>query len=231
MDVNSAHVKELAANLGADLCGIASIDRFQDAPKGFHPCDVLSVCQSVIVLASRFLTSTLSATSTVPYTIVRNELSGRMDRLSLELSYLLESRGAIAVPTGAIGPCNWDAETKKSRGIISLKHAAALAGLGTIGKNTLLINERYGNMIWLSAILVSLELEPDPLATYEGCIPDCTLCLSSCPVKALDGVSMDQQSCWNYAFGTENGGEWRIKCYTCRQVCPHCLGISCQKGQ
>jgi len=225
MDIQSNQVKQIAAELGADLCGIASIDRFTQAPKGFHPQDVLPGCQSVVVLAARFLNSTLKAASTVPYTVVRNKITERMDHMSLQLAYRLEGLGAEAVPTGAIGPCNWDAVRHKSMGIISLKHAAELAGLGRIGKNTLLINDRYGNMIWLSAVLVSAALEPDPLATYEACIHGCRLCLNSCPIQAMDGVSIDYQRCWDYAFGEENGGEWRIKCFTCRKVCPHCLGI------
>jgi epoxyqueuosine reductase QueG len=224
------NVKQMAYEYGADLCGVASVDRFEGAPQGFHPCDVLPDCRSVIVLACRFLKSTLSATSTIPYTDIRNELSRKMDRLAISLAYELESQEGIAVPINAIGPCEWDDVRHKSMGIISLKHAAVRAGLGTMGKNTLLINDRFGNMIWLSAVLTSFELEPDPMVTYEGCIPDCTLCLDSCPQRALDGVSIDQQTCWDYAFGTHNGGEWRIKCFTCRKVCPHRFGLDCDSG-
>jgi epoxyqueuosine reductase QueG len=222
MNMSSVYVKKMAVELGADLCGIASVDRFEKAPEGFHPCDVLPECQSVIVLACRFLKSTLFAKSTIPYTDVRNELSRKMDQLAINLSYQLETNNVLAIPINSIGPTEWDAKTQKSRGIISLKHAAVLAGLGKIGKNTLLINEQYGNMIWLSAVLLSVQLQPDPLAQYEGCIPNCHICLESCPVQALDGVSMNQKACWEYAFGTHNGGEWRIKCFTCRKVCPHC---------
>lgn len=222
-------VKKIAYELGADLCGIASIERFADSPKRFHPCDVLPGCQSVIVLACRFLGSTLSASSTVPYTVVRNEITRVMDRMSFDLSYRLEGEGISAMPTGAIGPCMWDAEINKSRGIISLKHAAVRAGLGKIGKNTLLVNDKYGNMIWLAAVLITSLLEPDPIAEYEGCLPGCRLCLDSCPIEALDGASLDQSACWNYAFGADKAGEWRIKCYTCRKVCPHCFGIANQQ--
>lgn len=225
MMLHAADIKQAAHELGADLCGIAPIERFEQAPKGFHPRNVLPDCQTVIVLARRFLNSTLFATSTIPYTDVRNKLTHQMDELAIELAYILESRGALAVPINAIGPTEWDASTNKSRGIISLKHAGELAGLGKIGKNTLLINQQFGNMIWLSAVVTFLTLEADPLVDYETCLPNCHLCLEACPVQALDGVSMDQRACWEYAFGVHNGGEWRIKCFACRKICPHCRGI------
>jgi epoxyqueuosine reductase len=225
MDKGSVSVKKIAFELGAALCGIASADRFENAPEGFHPHDVLPECQSVIVLACQFLKSTLFAKSTIPYTNVRNELSRKMDRLAIDLSYQLEAKNVLAIPINSIGPTELDVKTSKVRGIISLKHAAELAGLGKIGKNTLLVNEKYGNMIWLSAVLVSEKLEPDPPCEYEGCIPNCTICLESCPIQALNGISMNQKACWDYAFGTHNGGDWRIKCFNCRKACPNCLGI------
>lgn len=225
MELSSASVKKVAAGMGADLCGIAPVERFGNAPKGFGPTDVLPGGRSVIVVALRFSLSTLEARSTIPYTVVRNDLSKEIDRLTVRLALELESCGATAVPVGAIGPDEFDAATNKYRGIISLKHAAELAGLGKIGKNTLLINDRYGNMIWLGAVITTATLDADPLAAYEGCVDGCSLCLDSCPVNALDGVSMDQRRCWEHAFGPHEGGEWRIKCYTCRKICPHCKGI------
>ena len=41
MKIDSTKVKEIIKILGADLCGIASLDRFADAPEGYHPTDVL----------------------------------------------------------------------------------------------------------------------------------------------------------------------------------------------
>lgn len=228
--MDSQSVKQIAAGLGATLSGIAPLGRFHDAPEGYHPTDVLPDCKSVIVLARRFLHSTLQARSTIPYTDIRNYLTAKMDEMAIRLAYELEDNGITAVPINAIGPCEWNAKTKKSMGIISLKHAAVLAGLGKMGKNTLLINDRYGNMLWLSAVLSSQELEPDPIVTYEGCPSDCTICLEQCPVHALDGVSIDQRKCWEYAFGAHNGGEWRIKCYICRKICPYCPGITAENS-
>ncbi len=53
--ISTAEIKQKTYELGADLCGVASVDRFKEAPEGFHPQDVLPSCQSVIILASRFL--------------------------------------------------------------------------------------------------------------------------------------------------------------------------------
>jgi epoxyqueuosine reductase QueG len=225
MNVTSADIKSKAQEWGADLCGIAAAGRFTTAPASYRPSDVLPGCRSVVVLARRFLTSTLTAGSTIPYTIVRNYLSAEMDRLSIQLCYYFESLGAMAVPTGAIGPTRWERKTRKSMGLISLKHAAVHAGLGTMGKNTLLINDKFGNMIWLGAVLTTYDLEPDAPVEYEGCLEKCRLCLDECPVQAMDGVSIDQRKCWEHAFGADAEGQWRIRCFKCRDVCPNKLGV------
>ena len=48
-------IKDLAHRLGADLCGIAPVERFQGAPKGFHPQDIFPEAKAAVVLAKRFL--------------------------------------------------------------------------------------------------------------------------------------------------------------------------------
>ena len=57
------------------------------------------------------------------------------------------------------------------------------------------MNKRFGIMIWLGAILLSIYLEPDPVASYEGCDSQCTLCIDSCPQHALDGITIEQKLC------------------------------------
>lgn len=54
MEITKKEIKERLYELGADLCGIAGVDRFGEAPEGYHPLDVLPSCQSVIVFACRF---------------------------------------------------------------------------------------------------------------------------------------------------------------------------------
>lgn len=216
-------VKEMLYSLGADLCGIASINRFSEAPKGFHPKDVLPNCKSVVVIANRFAAGTLVCNSTVPYTVVRNILSNKMDEMAVKFCTEVEKQGIIAVPTGTIGPTEFDKYTQRYRNIVSAKHCAQLAGLGVIGKNTLLITPEFGNMVWLSVILMEIELKADKLIEHSFC-NNCNLCIKTCPVQALGEPEMKQLVCWKYAFGGENGGDWKIKCHKCRDICPYCYG-------
>jgi len=224
--INSKIVKAKAIQKGADICGIAVVARFANAPKGFHPCDIYPDCKSVIVFASHFPRSTLQARTTVPYTLIRNMMVNKLDGIAFHLSQELETEDITSIPIPSADPYEyWDPDQKHGKGILSLKHAGYLAGLGVIGKNTLLINDKYGNMIWLGAILVSIDLEPDPVASYEGCIHECTLCIDSCPQHALNGVTINQKFCRERSNSSSDGGGWIIKCNICRKVCPNHEGL------
>src|SRR5690606_27940466 len=126
----------------------------------------------------------------------------------------------------SMGPCKWDGDGRY-RDTLSLKHAAVLAGLGKIGRNTLLINDRFGNMLWMSAVLADAYIPPDPLAAYSACLPGCRKCVQACPVRALDSIWMQQQRCYDYAYRSLNGAinsdscDEHIACNTCRVICPH----------
>jgi epoxyqueuosine reductase len=223
--ITSALIKKKAAQLGADLCGISTISRFGNAPEGFHPTDIFPGCKSVIVFASRFPLSTLNMKSNSPYTLVRNVLVNKLDAISFDLAYYLEREGCTSVPIPSAEPYDyWDAENRHGRGILSLKHAGRLAGLGEIGKNTLLINDQYGNMIWLGAVLTSMEMEADKVLQEKYCPSGCTICLDACPQKALDGVTIDQKACRKRCLTCTDGGGWILACNICRQVCPKYRG-------
>ena len=224
--LSSRTIKKKAIQYGADICGVAPVARFVDAPKGFHPCDIYPDCRSVVVFASHFPLSTLQAKTNAPYTLVRNRMVDKLDWISFHVSGELETEGVVSVPIPSAGPYEyWDAGRNHGRGILSLKHAGILAGLGVFGKNTLLMNERFGNMIWLGAVLVSIDLEPDPIASYESCTSECTLCIDSCPQHALDGITIDQKLCRERSNSCTDGGGRVLSCNICRKVCPYHKGL------
>lgn len=223
MCLGASDVKSLAYELGANLCGIASVDRFFESPPGYHPCDVLSECNSVIVVASAFPECSLNQGSDI-YTMARDLMADKMDLLAVELASSLLRKGVSAVSVRSMGNTKQDAQGRY-RGPISLKHAAWLAGLGQFGKNTLLINEVFGNMLWMSAVLVDAKLEADPLATYEVCPADCHACEIACPANAIEhGSLFNQLACFGHAYGYP-GGKETINCHLCRSICPNHEGL------
>jgi epoxyqueuosine reductase QueG len=224
--MNAEYIKKHASRLGADLCGIAPVERFAAAPAGFHPRDIDPGACSVVVFAAHMPLSCLRAKTNVPYTLMRNHLLAKMDMMVMGLVEVLEKEGIAGVPIPSSDPYDdWDAARRHGRGILSLKHAAVLAGLGTMGKNTLLVNDRFGNMVWLGAVLVDALLEADSPADYEGCPAGCRICLDRCPQKALDGLTIDQSRCRAHSFVFTEGGEMVIRCNLCRTACPHRAGL------
>lgn len=218
-------VKNIFKGLGADLCGIANIDRFENAPKGFHPRDIYKECNSVIVFAKRLPIGTLYVDSRIIYLNAMGEALKELDRIAYLGSPMIENESGIAVPIPSDSPYEyWDEDNKEGRGLISIKHAAVLAGLGTIGKNTLLINRTCGNMIMLGGVLTNLDLKSD-LLEEELCIKGCRLCIENCPQKALDGTTNKQSLCRQLIYSTNEKGFNICNCNICRKVCPLSKGV------
>ncbi len=225
--INSKLIKGIATDLGFDLCGIAPIDRFSNAPVGFHPTDIYEDCKSVIVFAKTVPNEPLNASSFIPYSHLGSLIIQEVDNLTVKLTRNLEKLGIGAVPIPSDDPYEyWEPDRLYGRAILSLRHAGHLAGLGVLGKNTLLINNQFGNMIQLGAILVNIDLEGDQIADYEGCLHDCEICINSCPKQALDGITVNQKLCRSNSIYKHQKGYVLKKCNTCRKVCPHVTGIN-----
>lgn len=179
-------------------------------------------CQSIISFACRFPVGTLRCKSAVPYTRVRNSMTPKLDAIAMDFCIEMEKHGIVCVPI----PTNeslWDSATNRFRSIVSQKHAAQAAGIGTIGRHSLLITPEYGSMVWLGAVLSEYKFEPDPL--LAPICNNCNLCVDVCPINALSESELKQLDCWNHAFGDdEEQKTWKISCHKCRDICPYNLG-------
>ena len=106
---------------------------------------------------------------------------------------------------------------------------AQKAGLGWIGKNSLLLNKKRGSFFFLAELIVDLELEYDtPMGDFCG---SCTKCMDACPTNAIpEPYVVDGSRCISYytielkdAIDPEMKGkfeDWVFGCDICQDVCP-----------
>ena len=160
---------KVAAHLEIDLIGVAPVGRFSQAPENHHPQDIMPEAKSVIVLARRFLTGPMASKHWTSYTQVHDGNVVRLDRDAYHVANFLEtSLGGNAIPIPAMAPFfHWNEEKQYAAGDLSHKHAAVAAGLGVMGKNTLLITPQYGNRVNLISLITDLEIAADPMIAGE----------------------------------------------------------------
>jgi epoxyqueuosine reductase QueG len=187
--------------LGADLVGVASVDRFEQAPEGHRPKDILPGARAVVAIAKRIPNGVVEGPAT-SYHHAMNILHAQLDLIACQVALFLEREGGLAVPIPSDEPYyHWEAENLYGRGDLSHKHAAQAAGLGRLGKNSLLITPEFGNRVHLVSVVTSVELEPDPVIERRLCPDGCTLCIEACPVGAIgEGQRVNQRLCRGRCF-------------------------------
>ena len=220
-EMNSETVKEYGLSAGASVVGVAASSDFKLAPDGCKPSDVLDGCLSVIVLGITFPQEALN--NAAAYTETRNAMMKKMTDIAKKVAKRIKTHGHRAKDISSSGGKSIEG---KYYGHISLKHAAVLAGLGLIGRNYLLTNHQYGNLLWFSAVLTDADLIPDKKAQHKVC-DSCNKCVEICPVRALDNPPIFGAKGCSKNYFKKIDGKWEISCFLCRTVCPYRFGGGC----
>jgi epoxyqueuosine reductase len=107
---------------------------------------------------------------------------------------------------------------------------AQRAGIGAVGKHTLIIERGVGSYLLLGEIVTTLELQPGEPATADPC-GTCTRCIEACPTDAITPWSVDATKCISYLTIEHRSaideryhepmGDWIFGCDICQEVCPH----------
>lgn len=94
-------------------------------------------------------------------------------------------------------PCDnpyeyWDEDKLEGKVLISMKHTVILCGIGSLVKNTLLLNPKYGNELTIGVILTDLDLKSNNLCE-NICIEGCNKCIENHTVGAIQDRSVVQK--------------------------------------
>jgi epoxyqueuosine reductase len=242
----SNELKGRAAELGFSLCGIcpavapagtARLDEWlaagyagqmqylADRREAYsHPRGVLDGVTSIVMLAMNYRTAEPAKPQAGEGRVSRyawgdadyhDVIRERLDQLAI---FLREREPAAQV-----------------RGVVDTaplleREFAQLAGLGWIGKNTLLLNRDQGSWFFLAALLTDIELEYDAAMESDHC-GTCRACLDACPTDAFpQPYVLDASRCISYLTIElraaipmelrEGVGEWVFGCDVCQEVCP-----------
>ena len=197
--------KELKAyaldQAGADLIGVANVERFDACPDAFHPRRLSKRVRSVIVIGLRILRGAMRGLEQGTGRIVYNAYGyGGINRDYMpdvlhKLAKFIEDRGFEAVPV-----IQWTGMPPLEP-TIDHRLAAVAAGLGEIGHSKIFLTEEFGPMQRLGIILTDAQLAPDSVRSPHIC-DKCMACVRGCPVRAMsdkeaESVNIgDQEFCW-----------------------------------
>lgn len=252
---DTAWIVERALALGFELCGVVRPERFPELarttewlargyagemkylsdPRRADAEAVLPGVRSVIVCALNYNSAAPRSTEAIPADASRER--GWISRYAWGKDYHDVLRERLQALQGAL--CErfaqpFDARFYVDTGPINERVFAKYAGLGWIGKNTLLLNAKLGSWFFLGVMFTTLELSPS-LASSQLSPPDlcgsCTKCLDACPTGALvEPYLLDARLCISYlsielrgsipAGLRESTGRHVFGCDICQDVCP-----------
>jgi epoxyqueuosine reductase len=249
-------VTERAKARGFDLCGVAPAVKFPELaqadawlakdyagemkyladPRRSDPQSVLPGVRSVIVCALKYDTP-YSKSIDAPGESDSGEPRGWISRYSWGDDYhdvLRTKLNGLVSELRARFDETCEARAYADTGPLQERIFAKHAGLGWLGKNTLLLNQALGSWFFLGAILTTLDLTPS-LAPAESPPPDlcgsCTRCIDACPTDALvEPYVLDARRCISYLTIELRGsvpedlrepiGRHVFGCDICQDVCP-----------
>ncbi len=242
-------IKAEAFRLGFSLCGITTPDIMGEFPryeswlvKGLNagmsylsmqyhrssrkdPHSMMSNVRSIISLAYPYPLHSSGDLSTTEKCFVAGYATGRDYHLELpeKLSFLVKYIEALYQQTV-------DHRIFTDSSPILERELASRAGLGWIGKNSLLINPVIGSSFLLAELFIDLELAPDVPFSDDKC-GTCQRCLTACPTKCINpDRTIDSNRCLSYntienklQISTDIADKlapWVFGCDICQMVCP-----------
>lgn len=214
-------ITELAIRVGADVVGVAPIERFRDFPMQQNPMYIMPEAKSMIVLGHRTMRGSLRGAeegtffSHYPAMGIGYVKKDIVPLTARAVCCFIEDLGKEAMPIGdhfAWAAINDDGTMKKRHSVpvreglpapdikFSLTDCAFLAGLGEIGYSGQLINPKYGPRLIFGCVLTELELPGTPIVAPGTLCKRCMKCADDCPGGCISKTETETLNLGGYTF-------------------------------
>jgi epoxyqueuosine reductase len=221
--------------LEVDLIGVAPVEKSKDLKD--RATVFLPTVKSVLILGKETYQEVVSlvepskeAGEAEPgevFAVHADYVNGRLNRAIHELADLFRKEGYRSVPLPA--SVGFITDQRFLTALFSYKHAAELAGMGTLGRNSLLITPEFGPRIRLACLLTEAILEPSPTAQKDFC-SGCDACIRICPAHAIQAPEAGQAYAMN-RFACRAYRQVGQVCSVCLKVCDQVTTASNRKGK
>jgi len=214
---NYTKLKKYVLKEGASLFGVAELAKIQ-TDDFLIPQKILSKLPYAISIGVRLSSIVLEEIEDHPtknYFHHYRQVNNFLDQLALKISRYIEILGYNAYPVAASQLIDW----QNQRGQVSHKRIGVAAGLGWIGRNNLLVNEKIGSQLRLVTILTDIPLNTDK-PTKENC-EDCRKCIEVCPAQAIKEKPED----FLHIQCFEKLKEFQKKGYVGQYICGVCVKV------
>lgn len=200
--ISKRGIIEYAHNLGITKIGFTSVDRLSELPTGKildvvehrNVLEVLPRVKSVIILAYKIWDPIFNVVALGP-SWKKKDIPLEQQGSEFYQLYTQVLDGKAWTLANHLIRNGYDSTVSRR---IALKPAAVIVGLGSSGKNTLILNPKYGPFVRFTAILTEAEFESDTPFSKDLC-GECTRCIDACPTKALQPYEIDIRRCLTYA--------------------------------
>ena len=221
----STAVRDVISNLDVDMVGIASMSDLKGSRLEEMALRLLPEARSVVVFATEIYSEMLDLTrperlmglASLNDLLDRNAdfLNNRLTKAAYDVARASHNSGLKTLPLPAAG-CPSDKRFLEA--VFSYKHAGQAAGLGYIGRSSLLITPDFGSRVRLPCCLTEAQLAPKKADVDNVCY-SCEVCIDNCPARALSippaegAYAINKFAC--SSFRSASGG-----CSECMRLCP-----------
>lgn len=207
-------LETFAKKQGAFLFGVADTKRMQKE-LGSPPFPFLDLpfAISIAVPLSFKIIESLTNSPTLLYAHHYKQLNYTLDRIALSLTHFIQKKGYNALPFPASQITDWE----NVKGEISHKKVAEFAGIGWIGKSSLVVTKEFGARIRLVTILTDIPLQPG--GKIEGNCGGCRMCEEACPASAITSQGFLPYVCLEKLKEFKKRGIGQYICGICQKAC------------